>query len=115
MVGTATIGIVSCSAMAFASPVAEPPPIATIASAPSVRGRRWPGSPRSVGTCWVTSVHVRVRDVSSAAATRACGPRWGGIARHDEDMGSPERRGLAGHPVECTDSEHDPPGRRVRT
>jgi hypothetical protein len=68
VVGTATIGSRAVSATAFASPTAEPPPIATRQSASLSAAWRLACSATSTGTWGVTPT---IEPLPSAASRRA--------------------------------------------
>ena len=65
VVGTAMIGMPVSSATAFASPIAEPPPIATQASAPSARVCDVAVAAFSTGTCCATLSYIPAQRVPS--------------------------------------------------
>ena len=100
MVGTATIGACVVRAIALASPIADPPPIAIRPSAPSSAKRARARSASSAGTWRRTSPNVSAPSVGGQAL-------GGGRLRAAVDDQPAARLELAGEPLEAAGAEHD--------
>ena len=79
MVGTATIGRSSSSAIALARPIGVPPPSATQASAPTRRASARASSAFSIGACIRARSQIPAALAPSRAAASSASWRWPGV------------------------------------